>query len=284
MNVTFSIFPKLYQRLSVMELAALVREVNLDTCNAVIRDGFWVSENNLAADLPRFVSAMAAEGLTVRFATTSYSAARLIADPAPLSMMAESGITEFRIGYFKESADGPRESLKRAHAELEMLARHCERAGIRAVYQVHHGTLIPGPSAAWQIVSGLPSRWIGVELDPGNQTHEGFEEWGRSCRLLRDYLVAVGIKDSLLTRDPDRADQPNKGWTRRWCPVHEGVTNWQTLVTALAGIDFVGTFVFMPFYIEHDSDLRTRTLKEEVDYLRALMQTLTETRERSTET
>ncbi len=268
-------FPKFYQGASVGELAALVRHVGLDTCNAVIRDGFWVSEASLAADLPRFVSAMAAEGLTVRFATTGYSAAQLTADPSPLAILADSAITEFRMGYFKESDGDPRRSLARAREELEKLAPLCERAGIRAVYQVHHGTLIPGPSAAWQIVEGLPSRWIGVELDPGNQTHEGFEEWGRSCRLLGEYLVAVGIKDSTLFRDPARTHMPDKGWTRRWCPLPDGVTNWEAVLTALDGVDFAGTFVFMPFYHEREPEKRTQSLKEEVAFLRARMQAVT---------
>ncbi len=271
MDLTFSIFPKFYQTLRVPELAALVHEVGLDTSNAVVRDGFWVSESSLATDLPRFMTDMKSEGLDVRFATTGYSAAKLIADPSPLGIMAQSGITEFRMGYFKENDRGPRESLKQARQELQTLAPLCERAGIRAVYQVHHGTLIPGPSAAWQIVEGLPAQWIGVELDPGNQTHEGYEEWGRSLRLLGEYLVAVGIKDSTVSRDMTRAAMPDKGWTRRWCPLPEGVTNWQTLLTALDRNDFSGTLVFMPFYHENDPVLRTRALKEEVSYLRAQM-------------
>jgi sugar phosphate isomerase/epimerase len=276
MNLTFSIFPKFYQHLSVPELAALVREVGLDTSNAVIRDGFWVSESSLAAELPRFVAQMQDEGLQVRFATTGYTASKLIADPKPLEIMAENGIAEFRMGYFKENASGTRESLKQARGELETLSMLCEQAGMRAVYQVHHGTLIPGPSAAWQIVEGLPAEWIGVELDPGNQTFEGYEEWGRSCRLLNEYLVAIGIKDSTVYRDPKRANMPDKGWTRRWCGLHEGVTNWRSLLTALNGIGFEGTFVFMPFYHEHEPELRTRTLKEEVAYLRAEAWAVTE--------
>jgi hypothetical protein len=275
-NLTFSIFPKFYQHLSLPELAALVREVGLNTSNAVIRDGFWVSESRLAVDLPRFVATMQDEGLQVRFATTSYTASQLIADPSPLEILAGNGITEFRMGYFKEQSSGPRDSLKRARAELETLSSLCEQAGIRAVYQVHHGTLIPGPSAAWQIVEGLPAQWVGVELDPGNQTFEGYEEWGRSCRLLNEYLVAMGIKDSTLYRDPKRADTPDKGWTRRWCGLHEGVTNWRSVLTALNGIGFTGTFVFMPFYHEHEHELRTRTLKEEVAYLRAEVRAVTE--------
>lgn len=69
MNLTFSLFPKYYQRLDVRGLAALVREVRLDTTNAVIRDGYWVSPANLGRELPAFVNGMRAEGLEVRFCT-----------------------------------------------------------------------------------------------------------------------------------------------------------------------------------------------------------------------
>jgi sugar phosphate isomerase/epimerase len=274
-RAVFSIFPKFYQHLDVQGLAAMVREVGLDTTNLVIRDGYWVGQKTLAEDLPRFMSAMRKEGLEVRFATAGFMPQEVVDDPDLLKRLAGEGITEFRMGYFKAGkGEDVRQMFRTARRELERMALVCEAAGLRAVYQVHHGTLIPGASAAWHIVQGLSSQWIGIELDPGNQTHEGFEDWGRSARLLGEYFIAAGIKDTVITRDPDRADEPTKGWRRSWAPLDEGVVNWHEFIRACRSVDFHGTFVFMPFYDDKNPEEMTRKLKREVAYLRKVVETV----------
>lgn len=270
MKIVLSIFPKFYRHLDVSSLASLVRNVGLDTTNLVIRDGYWVTESRLAEELPDFVRIMREEGLDIRFATTGYSPQALLTDPSPLALFAEHGIKEFRIAYF-QTEDDPRAALDAAHSALVALAKLCEKYGVRAVYQVHHGTLIPSVSAAWHIVQDLSAKYIGIELDPGNQSFEGFECWDRSAKLLGNHLVAVGVKDTALVQDMSRLDEPSKGWQRNWAPIYEGVTNWHDLVRALKAVDFIGTMVFMPFYDESNPDAMTAKLKREVAYLRAIL-------------
>ena len=139
------------------------------------------------------------------------------------------------------------------------------------MYQTHHDTLIPSPSAVWSLVEGLPARSIGVELDPGNQSFEGYEAWPRSVSLLRDYLVAAAVKDTKLLRRMEFAADADKGWRREWCPIDEGVTHWQDFVTALSQNNFKGIFVFMPFYDSENPARVTPILKREVAYLRQIV-------------
>jgi sugar phosphate isomerase/epimerase len=271
MRIVFSLFPKFYKHLDARGLAALVREVGLDTANLVIRDGYWVGEKDLAREVPAFVRAMRAEGLEVRFATAGFSPEQLAGDATPLKVLADSGIREFRMSYFRPQGGDVRAAFAEARRKLEQMALLCEQAGVRAVYQVHHGTLIASASAAWLVVQGLPARYIGVELDPGNQSFEGMEDWGRSARLLAEYCVAVGVKDTCLARDPAAAGEPGKGWRRSWAPCDEGIVNWHDVVRGLKAIDFAGTFVFMPFYDENDLAAMTAKLKREVVYIRRVV-------------
>jgi len=271
MKAVFSIFPKYYKHLDVHGLASLVREVGLDTTNVIIRDGYWASPSGLAADMPVFMHAMRVAGLNVSFATTDYSVASLLSDPTPLAILADNGITDFRLGYFKELPEGPRASFTAARSELERLVPICERYGLRAVSQLHHNTMLSSPSAAWHVINGLPARWIGIELDPGNQSFEGYEDWGRTARLLAGYIVAAAVKDTLLMRDALRTSEPDKGWQRTWAPIDEGVVNWHDFLKSLAVIDFAGSYVFMPFYHEDNPELMTDNLKREVAYLRQIM-------------
>jgi sugar phosphate isomerase/epimerase len=270
MRITYSIFPKFFKDLDVHGLAALVRELGLDTTNLVVRDGYWCQRATLARDVPAFVKAMEVEGLSIHFATAGYSAADVIADPSIVQVLADNGVGEFRMDYFKATADVVGD-VRRARADLERMVPVLERARVRAVYQLHHGTLVSSPSAAWHLVNGLPPEQVGVELDPGNQTYEGHENFLYSTRLLGEYVVAAGIKDSRLTRDETKGADPTKGWRREWWPMDEGVTNWHEFVRAMAAIDFHGTFVMMGHYDQHDLASHRRKLKREVAYLKRVV-------------
>jgi len=271
-KATFSIFPKFYKHLDVRGLAALVRDVGLDTTNAVIRDGYWVTPGGLAEEMPAFVRAMDAEGVKVTFCTAGYSAAQVIADDTPLKVLADCGITAFRMGYFRPGRDVDiPAAMDAARAEMEQVAAVCERVGIRAVYQVHHGTLVPTATGAYYLVRGLPPAHVGVMLDPGNQAFEGFEKWQRSARMLGAHFCAVGVKDVAWSREPAGPDDEAKGWRRTWATLDEGVTNWHDVVRAAKSVDFDGTFVWMPFYDEGDPDEMTRKLQREVAYLRKVV-------------
>ena len=274
MQITWSLFPKAYPHFGAAELAALVQEVGLDTTNVVIRAGYPVQPASLAADLPPFVKSLRAAGLPVHFATTGLSAAEIIANPDLIALLGDNGLTEFRLDHFRLTGPDVRGALRQARLQLETLAPLCERAGTRAVYQVHQNTLISSASAVWPLVAGLPAQWIGVELDPGNQTFEGYEAWNYAVPLLGEYLIVAAIKDTGLTQNSAFLEETNKGWRREWRPIDEGVVNWREFARALAQNEFQGTFVFMPFYHADEPEKVTKILKREVAYLRGIINEL----------
>jgi len=277
--MVLSIFPKFLAHLSVTQLARVVRDVGLDTTNLVVRDGSWVSRSKFADDLPKFMRAARDEGLDIRFATAGFSADEIIADESLVARLTEHGIRDFRMDYFRYTGGDPRREFDEARRKLGQVASVCQRCGIRAVYQVHHRMLIASAWSAWELVRDLPPGAVGVELDPGNQSHEGFEAWDKSIRLLGEYgeyFVAAGIKDSRVWRDEAHAADPDKGWRRAWCPIDEGVTNWRDFLTACAASRFDGTFVFMPFYDPEDPTAQLAKLKREVAYFKRVR---SETRE-----
>lgn len=268
MDIIYSVLPKFYQNFDVPQLASMIREVNLDTINLMIRDGYWVNEHNIATQLPAFVKAMRSEQIDVTFATTGYSAEHLISDPTPLAIMAENGIKQFRLSHLWVNNGDTRASLDAAKVNLAGLERLCEKYGIQAVYQVHHGTLIASAFAAWSLVKNLHPHYIGVELDPGNQAHEGYESWDKSVSLLGDHLVAMGVKDVAWVRQPITNDEHSKGWHIEWVPLSEGITDWYEMMRALHAREWSGLFAFMPFYHENEPDKLTKLLKDDVSYLR----------------
>ncbi len=270
MKITFSIFPKFFRSLTLEDLIEMTKEVGLDTANLVVREGYWCEPKSLAKDAARYVRAFERAGMAVRFATAGYMLSDLAAQPDALHILADNGIREFRMGYFRFWGQDVHQALYEARTEMAAVVEHCERAGIRAVYQVHHTMLISNASAAWWLVQGLPSKYVGVELDPGNQSFEGTEDGTKSVGLLGDYLTAYGIKDSRAVRDPARTLESSKGWSREWCGLPDGDVNWHDVVRPLARQNWTGTFVFMPFYHETDVIRQREVLRQEVAYLRSV--------------
>lgn len=163
-----------------------------------------------------------------------------------------------------------RGDLKRTRGQFEALATLCEKHAVRAIYQLHHKTLLASPSAIFPLIDGLPSDAIATELDPGNQSHEGHEDYLRSARLLGEYVGWCACKDSIVRQDPSAANRPDKGWKREWAPAYEGVVRWDEVFAALAAIDFHGVIKLMPHYGTDDPAKQQEKLKREVAYLKKM--------------
>lgn len=261
MHQVLSFFPKFLRGAEPKELARVVADAGLDTVDAVIRPGYWTPPDTLGDTLPGYVRTMADHRMTVSFAVTGFEPAMLAADPEPLAVMADCGITDFRLGWFERDGRPPRELLAEARSDLEVLSPHLEHYRLRAVVQLHFGTLIASPSAAWNLVYGLDPAHIGVQLDPGNQALEGYEEWNYACGLLDEYIASVSVKDvrpRLCSHGRRLVAEYD------WVPLSEGSLDWVAIAIALKSIDFSGTLELMPFYHPNDPAAHVRALAEDV--------------------
>ena len=165
MKISWSIFPKFFKHLSVPELAQLVRDVGLDTTNAVVRDGFWVSRESFAADLPLFVKQMSDEGLTVSFATAGFMPGEILADESLLATLTDSGVAEFRMGYFSwDKSKTPGACADDARRQLEQIVPLLQRVNAEARNQ---NTLFPVGLQIEGVQRGGAGTGIDLGLDVG---------------------------------------------------------------------------------------------------------------------
>ena len=148
----WSLFPKALRGHPAEEVARVVRDVGLDSCNAVVREGFWIEPARLQATLEPFITAMRDGGVGVHWATTPWTAADLPNHEADLAALAEHRITEVRLA--QTVSGGGYGKVGNVPAELDAAARSfaaaaelCGRHGLRAVYQLHHMTLLSNPSS-----------------------------------------------------------------------------------------------------------------------------------------
>jgi sugar phosphate isomerase/epimerase len=262
-----ALFPKFLASLSPEALADEALRAGVDTVKMVVRDGFWVRTELVAQEAPRFIAAMAGRGVRVEHATTMWPAAEVAADPERLRVLAANGIRTVRIGHFPLAAD-PRSALRRAREELARVAEAAGRAGIQVIYQLHHRALVSSASAATALVEGLDPRHLALQLDPGNQRCEGWEDFAYQLDLLGPHVGAVAVKDLRWLRDETRAGDPDKGWYTAFCALDEGIIDWHAIARELTARGFAGHLVLMPFYHERDPSLLLATLARDARWLR----------------
>lgn len=266
-----SIFPKAFGHIPLDDLGPMLRDARLEMTNLVVRAGFWCEEGNLAESVPRFCRAMSAAGIAVAFSTWTLDPDKLVEAEEELRVLAENGIAQVRIGYF-QWRDGSSFAMQLAAAR-EALSRAVPilaRAGVRAVYQVHHGTLVTNPESAAILVEGLPVEQIGIMLDAGNQGHEGGAKWKRAAQILGAHWTALGVKDYVRERQGEPGSL-EKGSSMRWASCAEGMTNWPEVRDAWATAERSGPWVMQPFYHGDDFTRFRATLRDEVAFLKQVL-------------
>jgi sugar phosphate isomerase/epimerase len=153
------------------------------------------------------------------------------------------------------------ETARRFLAGVEQLAG---QYGVKALVEIHHGTICPSASLGLRLVSGLDPGAIGVIFDPGNMVFEGFEDYRIGAELLGPYLAHVHLKNAAF-------DRPEGGgtWRARWAPLEDGVVDFEQLFEALRLAGYDGWLVMEDFSAARPS---REALRHNLGFVRDLAQ------------
>ena len=126
------------------------------------------------------------------------------------------------------------ERARRDYREVERLARAHR---VKALLEIHHGTIVPSASAARRFLDGLDPEWVGAIYDPGNMVWEGHEQYRLGLETLGPYLAHVHAKNSAWRQSGQRADG-SLAWQAEWAPLDEGIVDLGDLFTALRQVGY----------------------------------------------
>ena len=166
---------------------------------------------------------------------------------------------------------------------LERVAQLSNEMNVRALLEIHSGTIIPSASAAYRLLSQFNPHHVGVIFDPANMILEGMENWQMGLEILGDYLAHVHVKNIGWFR---REEDGDTKWNWEYTPLDKGIADWEEIVRALDAVGYDGYLSVEDLYggkanttglireeltSHHAESIPTlKKLKEDLDYLKAL--------------
>ena len=129
--------------------------------------------------------------------------------------------------------------------------------GVKALVEIHHGTIVPSASATRRFLDGFDPESVGVIYDPGNMVWEGHESYRLGLETLGPYLAHVHAKNSAWRQRGRRGDG-GLAWQAEWTPLDAGMVDLHDLFAALRQIGYDGWVSVEDFSTERPLAERVR--------------------------
>lgn len=122
----------------------------------------------------------------------------------------------------------------RTRAELERLARRLEGTGVKALLEIHFGTIVTSPALAFELLRDLDPTTIGVILDPANLVIEGSMDLQMALDMLGQRVDLVHVKNIRWERPPAGK------WRWRFDELADGQCDWAEVIRVLRARGYDG--------------------------------------------
>lgn len=167
------------------------------------------------------------------------------------------GCSRIRVNALKYNPEkGYTQLFAEAVAGFKKVEELAKKHGVKADFEMHHGTITASASAARRLASHFDPKYIGVIYDTGNIVYEGFEEYQMALEILGPYLDLVHIKNAKWVRkevDGKEVFRPD------WAPFTDGHADFERCFKALKAIGYDGYVTFEDFSSEESSDEKLKT-------------------------
>jgi sugar phosphate isomerase/epimerase len=227
------------------DIAKMLAPLKIAGPDLTVRGGGVVKPEEAAEELPKAAAAFRDAGMSIPMLTTNLTSA---ADPTArpiLQTMGKLGIGYFKLGYYHyhELANWEADIVAE-RKELAGLLELAKEAGVVAGQHNHAGPSIGGALwDGWEFLQPLDEARVGFFFDPGHASIEGAKyAWKLNFQRISPRLKMVALKDYVWEKSA-------KGWQTRWCPLGDGLVNWQEFFALLVKTPFPGP---ISIHIEYD--------------------------------
>lgn len=216
-------FIKPFQKLPFDEVADVAREVGWDGIECPVRKGGAIEPERVEEELPKLAEALRRRELELSVISTDVEDATDPLAQKVLKTASKLGIQRYRLKHYYydlEKAIPPQ--LENFRAKLRDLAQMNRELKLQGSVQNHSGRNYVGAPVwdIWEIIRELDTKLMGVFFDIGHATIEGGYSWPVQAKLIEPFFSIISVKDFVWSKGA-------KGWQAEWCPLGEGMVNWQ---------------------------------------------------------
>lgn len=150
----------------------------------------------------------------------------------------EIGCPRFRT--FADHYDPTRSYWQQRDAVRGALGRVADAlrgSGVKALLEVHFGTLLASPALAWEVLRDHDPATVGVILDPANTVIEGSMPMAMGLDMIGPYVDLVHVKNVCWER-------AGTGWRWRFADLRDGQLDWTEAIPALKAAGYDGYLSF----------------------------------------
>ncbi|MCX6607472.1 MAG: sugar phosphate isomerase/epimerase [Acidobacteria bacterium] len=244
----FSVFSKHLHFLGWPEMAAVAKEIGFDGIDLTVRKGGHVLPERATEDLPKAKEAIERAGLQLTMITSDVVDVSSPHAVAVLRTAAKLGVKHYRWGGFRyqENGKSPADQLAELRPKVKELAALNRELGLCAMYHTHSGVNQIGASMwdLWLLLKDHDPAQVSFNYDIGHATVEGgLGGWVHSARLAAPFTRGVALKDFRWEKGP-------KGWRVQWCPIGEGMVQFDKYFPMMKASGFRG-----PLQVHYEYDL-----------------------------
>lgn len=259
MDVTFSVFTKPWQNLTVKELGERVNEYGFDGIEFPIRPGYQVEPENAEKGLPVLARQLAEYGIKITSVAGDLN-------ESVFAGCATAGVPVIRIMYKVKKGEGYMEMEKRAQQELDSLIPLCERYGVQIGLQNHYGFSVSNAMGIRHMIEKYDPKYVGAVWDSAHNALNG-EEPELGLDIVRSHLCMVNLKNAFWrrTNGPEAEDIQ---WKVYYTTGRQGLASWPRIVKYLKEMDYKGVVCLTAEY--SDNEHVDRLVAEDMVYAKAL--------------
>lgn len=269
----FAIFTASLPELTPAEAVSLMSELGYDGVEWRVTDqqpssdgkpGFWAGNlctwpmSSFLEDAPRIKSLTEGAGLAMPNVGAYADCHDFVGVERAMQGTKLLGAPQLRVRLPRyDGSPGYLKLRDRSLAEYREVAEMAKHFGLRALIEIHHGTLLPSASATAAFLQNFDPRYVGAIHDVGNMIHEGFEDLRLGLEVLGPYLAHVHLKNARWTLVGNRPDGSPE-WCPEWAPLSKGFLDVGYLLRELRGVGYDGWLTFEDFSTEQPIRDRAR--------------------------
>lgn len=203
--------------------------------------------SSFVQDAPRIRELTRGAGLEMPSLGTYVNCAALADVETAMKGAALLGAKQLRVNLPAYDATRPfAPQWDRARAQCREVAALAKQYGVRALAELHMGTLAPGAGACAELFRDLDPERVGVIFDAGNLAIEGFEPYPMGLDRLGPLLAHVHLKN-VRWESAGRRPDGSAAWRCAQAPMDEGIVDIAHLLRCLRAAGYDGWLSFEDF-------------------------------------